>query len=93
MTAARFDGLRGDYSLLFGELEGTAGPHTRGSYLWARARSWERWEEKVIRGPYVHHVSCVHGSHARSLFEACRFIPHLAPDPVEPTLNELDPTL
>ncbi len=93
VTVARFDGLRGDYSLLFGELEGTAGPYTRGSYLWARARSWRRWEEKVIRGPYVHHVSCVHGSFAKALYEACRFIPGLRPDPVEPTREELDPTL
>jgi L-fucose isomerase-like protein len=88
LTLARFDGDHGQYQMLIGHAEGTAGPLTRGTYVWAKVRNWPLWEERVIRGPYVHHVVGVHGHIAPALVEACRFL-GIQPDCVEPTEGEI----
>jgi len=89
VTIARMDSDGSDYWLLTGEGRATTGPHTRGTYLWMEVSDWPRWEEKIIRGPYVHHVAAIHGRLAPVLYEACRYIPGLNPDPVEPTEAEI----
>jgi len=89
VTIARFDGVQGDYSLLMGHARGTKGPRNRGTYLWIEVEDWPLWEEKLIRGPYIHHVAAIHGHVAPILYEACRYIPGLSPDPVEPTAEEI----
>jgi len=66
-------------------LAGTDGPRTDGTYLWIEVGDWLRWEEKFIYGPYIHHVVGVHGHVAPILHEACKYIPGLEPDPVEPS--------
>ncbi|MGE5554376.1 MAG: hypothetical protein ACM3XZ_10785 [Betaproteobacteria bacterium] len=38
----------------------------------------------------MHHVAAVHGQVAPALYEACRYIPGLAPDPVEPSAAEIE---
>jgi L-fucose isomerase-like protein len=88
LTLARFDGDHGHYQLFLGHAEGTAGPHTRGTYLWVKVGNWPLWEERLIRGPYVHHVVGVHGHVAPVLYEACRFL-GIQPDCVEPTEAEI----
>ncbi len=89
LTVARFDGVRGEYSLFMGHAEGTTGPFTLGTYLWIRVKNWPLWEEKFIYGPYIHHVAAVHEKVAYSLYEATRFIPGLKPDPVDPDEGEI----
>ncbi len=89
VTIARFDGDHGEYSLLMGHARGCAGPHNRGTYVWVEVNDWPLWEEHIIRGPYIHHVANVHGQAAPVLYEACRYIPGLEPDPVEPTEEEI----
>lgn len=89
VTLVRFDGDHGEYSLLFGQAKGTTGPRTRGTYLWVEVNDWPAWEERFIRGPYVHHVAGVHGRVAPALYEACRYLPGLAPDPVDPPEEEI----
>jgi L-fucose isomerase-like protein len=89
ITIARFDGIGGEYSLLMGHARGVPGPYTLGTYLWAEVPDWSLWEERVIRGPYIHHVGGVHGQLAPALYEATRYIPGLKPDPVQPTESEL----
>jgi len=89
VTIARFDGLQGEYSLLMGHGRGTAGPFTLGTHLWVEVPDWPLWEERVIRGPYIHHVAAVHGWVAPALYEATRYIPGLRPDPVQPTEAEI----
>jgi L-fucose isomerase-like protein len=89
ITIGRFDGIGGDYSLLMGHARGVPGPYTLGTYLWAEVPDWSLWEERVIRGPYIHHVGGVHGLFAPALYEATRYIPGLRPDPVQPTESEL----
>ena len=88
ITVARFDGDHGRYQFLMGHAQGTTGPHTHGTYLWAKFGNWPLWEERIIRGPYVHHVAGVHGHVAPALYEACRFL-GIEPDCVEPAEAEI----
>jgi len=89
VTLGRLDGDGGKYSLFIGEAKGTEGPYTKGTYLWIEVKDWLRWEERFIYGPYIHHVVGVHGHIAPILYEACKYIPGLAPDPVEPGEEEI----
>jgi L-fucose isomerase-like protein len=90
MTIARFDGDGEGYKLFIGEGKGVDGPFTRGTYLWLEVNNWPKWESKLVKGPYIHHVAGIHGKLGEILYEACRYIPGLMPDPVEPTLDELE---
>ena len=90
VTIARFDGDHGNYSLFVGEAEGTEGPETGGSYLWIKVGDWPKWEHKLVTGPYIHHVVGIHGEYCEILTEACKYLNNLIPDPVEPTLLELE---
>ncbi|MFH1739277.1 MAG: L-fucose/L-arabinose isomerase family protein [bacterium] len=89
ITIARFDGDHNEYSLFMGHMRGTEGPRTRGTYVWAEVDDWPRWEEHLIRGPYIHHVVGGHGKLAPILYEACRYIPGLSPDPIDPNEQEI----
>jgi len=89
MTLARFDGDNGEYSLFIGRARGIEGPFTRGSYVWVEVNDWPLWEEKLVKGPYVHHSVGVHSDVTAALFEACTYIPGLTPDPVDPTEAEI----
>ena len=75
VTIARFDGIGGEYSLLMGHGRGTKGPFTLGTYLWVEVGDWPLWEERLVRGPYIHHVAGIHGQYAPALYEATRSFP------------------
>ncbi len=85
VTVVRFDGLDGEYSLLIGQGKQTTGPYNLGTYLWMKVNNWPLWEERLIYGPYIHHVAGVADQCAAALYEATRYIPGLKPDPVDPT--------
>ncbi len=89
MTLARFDGDHGDYQLFLGKARGIQGPYTRGSYVWVEVNDWPLWEEKLVKGPYVHHSVGIHANAIPALYEACTYIPGLSPDPVDPTEQEI----
>lgn len=89
MTLARFDGDHGEYQLFLGKARGIEGPYTRGSYVWVEVNDWPLWEEKLVKGPYVHHSVGIHANVIPALYEACNYIPGLAPDPVDPTEREI----
>lgn len=89
LTVARFDGDHGNYSLLLGEAVTTEGPLNKGSYVWIQTGNWPKWEHKIVEGPYIHHVAGAYGHFADILMEACKYIPGLTPDPVEPDTDEL----
>lgn len=89
MTIARFDGDHGEYSIFLGKAKGIEGPFTRGSYVWVEVNDWLLWEEKLVKGPYIHHSVGVHSDVIPALFEACEYIPGLTPDPVDPTESEI----
>lgn len=89
MTIARFDGDHGEYQLFLGRAKGIQGPYTRGSYVWVEVNDWPLWEEKLVTGPYVHHSVGIHANAIPALYEACKYIPGLIPDPVDPTEQEI----
>lgn len=85
MTLARFDGDHGQYSLFFGDARGIKGPYTRGSWVWVEVDNWPLWEDQLVTGPYIHHIVGVHDEVGAALYEACKYIPGLQPDPATPT--------
>lgn len=80
MTLARFDGDNGEYSLLLGKAKAVDGPFTKGTYVWVEVENLKRLEAKIVEGPYIHHCTGVHGDVVPILYEACKYIPGLAPD-------------
>ncbi|MDD5675867.1 MAG: hypothetical protein PHC61_16980 [Chitinivibrionales bacterium] len=89
LTVCRFEGLNREYSLFFGHGTAVSGPYNLGTYVWMEVPDWPLWEERLMYGPYVHHVAGIHGSVAPALYEATRFIPGLRSDPVQPTESEI----
>ncbi len=89
ITLCRFDGDHGKYSLMMGEGEGVDGPKTKGTYVWFKVKDWPKWEDKLVTGPYVHHCAGIHLKVAPVLYEACKYIPELKADPIEPTEEKI----
>jgi hypothetical protein len=77
VTVARFDGERGNYRLAVGTGKTVEGPHTLNNYLWMEVDDWARWEETLIKGPFIHHVGMVYGDHIRTLTDAVALVPGL----------------
>jgi len=80
ITICRFDGDGDGYRLLVGEGKSTSGPPTESTYVWLETDDWARWEEKLIFGPYIHHLTGMHGNFGRILAEACRYMPDVKLD-------------
>ncbi len=74
VTVARFGESHGEYRLFIGEGRSCSGPPTNGTYLWMEVDDWEAWEQRLVQGPYVHHISGIYGRCAHILREACRYI-------------------
>jgi L-fucose isomerase-like protein len=90
LTLLRFDTAGdGQYSLLVGEGKAIEGPYNLGTYVYMEVNDWPLWEEKIIYGPYIHHVSCIYGNYSAALYEATRYIDGLTFDPTEPSLEEI----
>lgn len=89
ISIARFDGDHGEYSLFLGKAKGIKGAYTRGTYVWVEVNDWPMWEDKLVTGPYVHHCVGIHADVIPALYEACRYIPGLKADPVDPTETQI----
>lgn len=74
LTVCRFDDLNGEYYLFSGEAKTTEGPKTNGTYVWMETDDWKRWEEKLMFGPYIHHLGCTYGHYLPVLREAARYL-------------------
>ena len=74
ITICRFDSVEGEYSLFAGEGWATDGPETTGTYVWFETENWEAWEERLVFGPYIHHVGGMYGKYADALREAARYL-------------------
>ena len=74
LTVCRFDDLDGEYYLFAGEAKTTTGPKTNGTYVWMETDNWKRWEEKLMFGPYIHHLGCVYGQYLSVLREVARYL-------------------
>ncbi len=84
ITVARFEQDNGKYMLFADEGVGTDGPTTTGNYVWFEVKDWVKWEKKLMYGPYIHHITGIHGSYAAILKEACRYFGDVGHDSVEP---------
>lgn len=74
VTLCRFDGAMGEYLLFADECRGVEGPWTNGNYLWVETDDWVKWEQKLMYGPYIHHIVGVHGKFKKELAEACVYL-------------------
>ena len=82
-TIARFDQDDGNYKLLAGEFDSTTGPYTFGTYLWAKFDNLKKWEDKLIDGPYIHHMAEIEGDYKEVIEEFCKYVNELEIDTVE----------
>ena len=89
VTICRFDGDHGEYSLFLGEGKAVSGPPTHGTYVWVEVENLNLWEYRLVTGPYIHHCSVGYGHAAHVLYEACKYIPGLTPDPQNPTREQI----
>ena len=89
LSLVRFDGCSGRYNLFVGHAKSTTGPWTSGTHLWIKVDSWSKWEEKIINGPYIHHITGVHDKIAPVLYEAVRYIKDLQLDTIDPTIDDI----
>lgn len=74
ITLARFDDADGEMYLFAGEGKAVDGPETTNTYVWFETKNWKEWEEKLIFGPYIHHVGGVYGSYSNVLREVARYL-------------------
>ncbi len=89
ISIARFDGIGNNYSIFVGHAKGTKGPQNKGTYLWIKVNDWSIWEEKIVYGPYIHHVVGIHGHIAPVLYEAIKYIDGIKLDLIDPTEKEI----
>jgi L-fucose isomerase-like protein len=69
-----YDENTGKYWLFGGEGKTCAGPESSGTYVWLEVDNWKRWEEKLVFGPYIHHISGAYGHYLPALREAARYL-------------------
>lgn len=74
LTLVRFDADHHEYRLLAEECETTDGPATTGNYVWIQTQDWGKWEDKLMYGPYIHHIAGVYGSYKEVFREACKYM-------------------
>ena len=79
-TVARFDQEDVKYMILNGTCESADGPFTNGTYVWGRFNDLDKWERRLIEGPYIHHMVEIEGDYTKEIEEFCKFVPHLKPD-------------
>lgn len=74
LTMCRFDGDHGEYSLLLGNAKCVPGPYNQGSYVWVEVQNLNRLEQKLVYGPYIHHVAGIYADVVPIIAEACKYI-------------------
>lgn len=74
ITVCRFDEINDQYYLFAGEGKSTTGPQTTGTYVWFEVDNWKKWEQKLMFGPYIHHLGGVYGKLFPVLREVARYL-------------------
>ncbi len=88
ITIGRFGSDNGEYRFFVGHAETCDGPVTPGNYVWVKVGNWPLWEERLIYGPYIHHVAGVYGKLAPALYEGLKYL-GIEPELVEPTEDQV----
>ena len=83
ITMLRMDELDGKYYMFCDEGRTCYGPETTGTYVWFEVDDWRRWEEKLMFGPYIHHVAGVYGHYKDVMQEVCRYLGQVEFDEVD----------
>lgn len=83
ITVCRFDGVDDNYKLLVGQGKSCDGPKTESTYVWFETDNWDRWEEKLMFGPYIHHVTGLYGNFGKILAEASKYMTGVELDAME----------
>lgn len=74
ITMCRIDEQDGEFYMFVGEGRTTVGPEVTGTWFWFEVDNWKKWEEKLMFGPFIHHVAGVYGSISDALVEAARYL-------------------
>lgn len=82
-TLCRFDGDNGKYSMLMGNAKAVEGPYEQGTYVWLEFANLNRFETKLVYGPYIHHMAAVTDDVVPILYEACKYL-NVSPDFYDP---------
>ncbi len=82
-TVARLDQEQGDYMILAGAVKTVEGPLTHGTYLWAEFDDLQKWENRLIEGPYIHHFVEIEGDYTKEITEFCKYFPTLKRDEIK----------
>ena len=90
VSICRFDVSQDRYQLLSARGKVVDGPATTGTYGWVEFPDWTELEHKLVTGPYIHHCAGIYADIAPVLYEACRYIPGLEADPVQPSKAEIE---
>lgn len=73
-TLCRFDGDNGKYSMLLGNAKTCEGPYEQGTYVWLEFANLNRFETKLVYGPYIHHIAAVRDDVVPVLAEATKYL-------------------
>ena len=87
-TLCRFDGDNGQYNLLLGNAKSCEGPYEQGTYLWLQFANLNRFETKLVYGPYIHHMAAVRADVVPVLYEACKYL-GVTPDFYDPIEDDV----
>lgn len=79
-TLARIDQECGNYMMLAGHVHTVKGPQTHGTYLWAEFDDLQKWEDRLLDGPYIHHFAEIAGDYTAEMREFCKYYPNLSID-------------
>lgn len=74
-TIGRLDCMDGKYAMIMGNFKGVEGPFTKQHYIWGEFKDWQKFEQAVMYGPYVHHMIEIEGGEevVRRMKEFCRY--------------------
>ncbi|GHV66836.1 fucose isomerase [Spirochaetia bacterium] len=93
VTISRFDCGGDKYQLLTARGDVVKGPLTTGTYGWIQFKDWPAIEHKIVKGPYIHHCVGIYADISSVLYEACRYLPGLTSDPIQPDAGEIEASL
>jgi len=69
--------------LLMGTAETMDGPYNQGTFTYFEFENLNRFESKLVYGPYIHHVSAIREDIVPILYEATKYI-GIEPDFYDP---------
>ncbi len=89
ITVLRFDCSHDNYSVLVARGKIVDGPSTNCTYGWGEFDNWPALEERLIYGPYIHHIVGIYADIAPVIYEALRYMDGIEPDFFSPTAEQI----